>query len=132
MLTALRILQRKPHPRQQLPEPVEVAERDAVRLAPRVCRCPEVLLGSKYSTPADMWSFACIVFELATGDVLFDPRSGREYDRDEDHLALMMELCGRIPRKVRPQSASWLGWGGGSVPRTEQVLPCPGWAEARK
>lgn len=66
----------------------------------RQYRCPEVLLGSKYSTPADMWSFACIVFELATGDVLFDPRSGREYDRDEDHLALMMELCGRIPRKT--------------------------------
>eukprot|EP00897_Mesotaenium_endlicherianum_P004741 jgi/Mesen1/4295/ME000022S03587 len=66
----------------------------------RQYRCPEVLLGSKYSTPADMWSFACIVFELATGDVLFDPRSGEDYDRDEDHLALMMELLGRMPRKV--------------------------------
>lgn len=66
----------------------------------RQYRCPEVLLGSKYSTPADMWSFACIIFELATGDVLFDPRSGEDFDRDEDHLALMMELLGRMPRKV--------------------------------
>ena len=49
----------------------------------RQYRCPEVLLGSKYSTPADMWSFACIIFELATGDVLFDPRSGDDFDRDE-------------------------------------------------
>ena len=49
----------------------------------RQYRCPEVLLGSKYSTSADMWSFACIVFELATGDVLFDPRSGDDFDRDE-------------------------------------------------
>lgn len=49
----------------------------------RQYRCPEVLLGSKYSTPADMWSFACIIFELATGDVLFDPRSGEDFDRDE-------------------------------------------------
>jgi len=49
----------------------------------RQYRCPEVLLGSKYSTPADMWSFACICFELATGDVLFDPHSGDNYDRDE-------------------------------------------------
>lgn len=49
----------------------------------RQYRCPEVILGSKYSTPADLWSFACICFELATGDVLFDPHSGENYDRDE-------------------------------------------------
>ncbi|KAF8397792.1 hypothetical protein HHK36_016715 [Tetracentron sinense] len=49
----------------------------------RQYRCPEVLLGSKYSTPADLWSFACICFELATGDVLFDPHSGDNFDRDE-------------------------------------------------
>ncbi|XP_010917701.2 uncharacterized protein [Elaeis guineensis] len=66
----------------------------------RQYRCPEVLLGSKYSTPADMWSFACICFELATGDVLFDPHSGDNFDRDEDHLALMMELLGMMPRKI--------------------------------
>ncbi|KAK4790110.1 hypothetical protein SAY86_017414 [Trapa natans] len=66
----------------------------------RQYRCPEVILGSKYSTSADIWSFACICFELATGDVLFDPHSGENYDRDEDHLALMMELLGMIPRKV--------------------------------
>ncbi|KAL1558194.1 non-specific serine/threonine protein kinase [Salvia divinorum] len=66
----------------------------------RQYRCPEVILGSKYSTSADMWSFACICFELATGDVLFDPHSGENFDRDEDHLALMMELLGMMPRKV--------------------------------
>lgn len=49
----------------------------------RQYRCPEVILGSKYSTPADLWSFACICFELVTGDVLFDPHSGDNYDRDE-------------------------------------------------
>ncbi|KAK8931254.1 Serine/threonine-protein kinase AFC1 [Platanthera zijinensis] len=66
----------------------------------RQYRCPEVLLGSKYSTSADLWSFACICFELVTGDVLFDPHSGENYDRDEDHLALMMELLGMMPRKI--------------------------------
>lgn len=61
----------------------------------RQYRCPEVILGSKYSTPADLWSFACICFELATGDVLFDPHSGENYDRDEvcaDYLVFNL-LC---------------------------------------
>jgi serine/threonine protein kinase len=63
-------------------------------------RSVQVIIGAKYSTPADMWSLACLIFELTTGDLLFDPRSGDDYDRDEDHLALFMELLGRIPKKV--------------------------------
>lgn len=66
----------------------------------RQYRSPEVILGAKYDTSADIWSLACVVFELVTGDLLFDPRSGKDYDRDEDHLALMIELLGRMPRKV--------------------------------
>jgi serine/threonine-protein kinase SRPK3 len=66
----------------------------------RQYRCPEVLLGAKYSTPADMWSLACMVFELITGDLLFDPRSGKDYDRNEDHIALFLELLGRMPRQM--------------------------------
>jgi hypothetical protein len=44
-------------------------------------RSPEVILGARYSTPCDMWSLACMIFELVTGDLLFDPRSGDGYDR---------------------------------------------------
>ena len=42
-------------------------------------------------------------FELATGDLLFDPRASEtdDYDRDEDHLAQMYELLGeRYQRKL--------------------------------
>lgn len=66
----------------------------------REYRCPEVILGSNYDTSADIWSLACIIFEIATGDYLFDPRDGRNYGRDEDHLALMMELLGPMPRSL--------------------------------
>ena len=52
-------------------------------LQTRQYRSPEVILGAKYSTPCDMWSMACMVFELVTGDLLFDPRAGDNYDRDE-------------------------------------------------
>ena len=34
------------------------------------------------------------------GEVLFDPRSGDNYDKDEDHLALFIELLGKIPKNV--------------------------------
>ena len=50
---------------------------------PRQYRSPEVLLGARYDTSADMWSMACMVFELVTGDLLFDPHEGDGYDRDE-------------------------------------------------
>ncbi|CAD7700906.1 unnamed protein product [Ostreobium quekettii] len=66
----------------------------------RQYRSPEVLLGAKYCTSADMWSLACMVFELVTGDFLFDPRSGEDYCRDEDHLALFIELLGKPPRRI--------------------------------
>ncbi|XRB21310.1 serine/threonine-protein kinase SRPK3 [Pseudoscourfieldia marina] len=64
----------------------------------RQYRCPEVIIGRRYSTSADMWSLACLLFELATGDLLFDPKSGTDYTRDDDHLALMLELLGPIPK----------------------------------
>uniref|UniRef100_A0A8C1VU59 non-specific serine/threonine protein kinase n=1 Tax=Cyprinus carpio TaxID=7962 RepID=A0A8C1VU59_CYPCA len=66
----------------------------------RQYRSLEVLLGSGYSTPADIWSTACMAFELATGDYLFEPHSGEDYSRDEDHIALVIELLGAVPRKL--------------------------------
>lgn len=39
-------------------------------------------------------------FELATGDFLFDPHSGATYNKDEDHIAHIIELLGQIPMYV--------------------------------
>eukprot|EP00164_Ancoracysta_twista_P005153 GFYU01007028.1.p1 GENE.GFYU01007028.1~~GFYU01007028.1.p1 ORF type:complete len:510 (+),score=123.09 GFYU01007028.1:21-1550(+) len=63
----------------------------------RQYRCPEVIIGCKYSTPADIWSLACFVFELCTGELLFDAKSGQNYDRNEDHIAQIIELVGDFP-----------------------------------
>ena len=87
----------------------------------RQYRAIEVLLGIPYSTSADIWSVACLAFELATGkkpvcyscysyyklllmysvgDYLFEPHQGDTYSRDEDHIALITELLGSIPRHI--------------------------------
>ncbi|KAM4696506.1 SRSF protein kinase 3 [Rhinophrynus dorsalis] len=63
----------------------------------RQYRALEVLIGGGYGTPADIWSTACMAFELVTGDYLFEPHSGEDYTRDEDHIAHIIELLGDIP-----------------------------------
>ncbi|XP_074600423.1 SRSF protein kinase 3-like isoform X2 [Brevipalpus obovatus] len=66
----------------------------------RQYRCLEVILGAGYGPPADIWSTACMAFELATGDHLFDPHSSSTYTRDEDHIAHIIELLGEIPHHL--------------------------------
>uniref|UniRef100_A0A674PIC1 non-specific serine/threonine protein kinase n=1 Tax=Takifugu rubripes TaxID=31033 RepID=A0A674PIC1_TAKRU len=58
----------------------------------RQYRSLEVLIGAGYSTPADIWSTACMAFELATGDYLFEPHSGEDYSRDEGDLKHITKL----------------------------------------
>lgn len=64
----------------------------------RQYRSPEVILGVPYDTSADIWSAACMFFELATGDFLFSPKHSTKYSKDEDHIAQMIELIGEFPK----------------------------------
>lgn len=41
-----------------------------------------------------------MAFELATGDYLFEPHSGENYTRDDDHIAHIIELLGPIPKNI--------------------------------
>lgn len=40
-----------------------------------------------------------MLFELFTGDYLFDPRKGKTYKKNDDHLALVSELIGECTDK---------------------------------
>lgn len=53
----------------------------------REYRSPEVILEGDYNETADIWSLACMVFELITGDYLFDPVKGKTFKKNDDHLA---------------------------------------------
>lgn len=67
----------------------------------RQYRCPEVLLGARWGPSADIWSVACVLFELlAGGDYLFDPQAGSRYSKDEDHIAQVIELVGDFPQSL--------------------------------
>lgn len=66
----------------------------------RQYRSPEAILGARWGPPVDMWSAACMFFELLTGDYLFDPAAGSRYNKDDDHIAQIVELMGAFPRHI--------------------------------
>ncbi|RLV87214.1 hypothetical protein JA9_001025 [Meyerozyma sp. JA9] len=64
----------------------------------RQYRSPEIILRHKtWGASTDIWSVGCIIFELLTGDYLFDPHNGDKFDKDDDHLAQIIELLGEMP-----------------------------------
>lgn len=60
----------------------------------RQYRAPEVILGTGWSMPSDMWSVGCILVELYQGELLFATHDNVE------HLALMERIIGPFPRRM--------------------------------
>jgi serine/threonine-protein kinase PRP4 len=63
-------------------------------LQSRFYRAPEVILGCKITSAIDMWSVACVLYELFTGHPLF-PGSD-----NNDMLYKMQSTVGRISQKL--------------------------------
>lgn len=87
-------------------------------VATRWYRSPEVLLGSKnYSTPADVWSFGCIIYEILAQKPLFAGSCTVDqvekiccftgYPSEEDLAALDSEISHSLIREAKiPSSCS--------------------------
>ena len=60
---------------------------------------PEVLLKIGYNEKSDIWAAACTIYELLTGDILFDIDEVNS-QRKLFHLKLIYEISGTIPKKM--------------------------------
>lgn len=65
----------------------------------RQYRAPEAIIGRRdWGTRVDIWSVACVIFELLTAEYLFDPQGqGQLFTKDDDHMAQIIELLGDFP-----------------------------------
>jgi serine/threonine-protein kinase PRP4 len=74
---------------------IHVADAEiTAEIASRFYRPPEVIIGIKAGFPLDMWSMACTLFELFSGDFLFPG------DSNCHMLKLIQECRGKISKKV--------------------------------
>eukprot|EP01060_Flectonema_neradi_P000497 TRINITY_DN10310_c1_g1_i1.p1 TRINITY_DN10310_c1_g1~~TRINITY_DN10310_c1_g1_i1.p1 ORF type:complete len:754 (+),score=70.79 TRINITY_DN10310_c1_g1_i1:58-2319(+) len=64
----------------------------------REYRAPEIILGNDFTCETDIWSLACIVYEMVTGRFLFDPKSKPgvidEHTNDVQHLSEITQTIG--------------------------------------
>lgn len=63
-------------------------------LVSRFYRAPEVMLGMEYNELIDLWSIGCSLYELYTGQILFNGKNNNEM------LFVQQQLCGKIPLKM--------------------------------
>ena len=82
----------------------------AEEIQTRQYRAPEVILRAGYSFSVDMWSFACTAFELATGDMMFAPKSGQGFSDDEVGLFLHHAFKMPLQHILTALSLSFFAW----------------------
>jgi len=68
-------------------------ERHSLIINTRQYRAPEVILENQcWNETSDIWSLACILVELYTGELFFDTHENLE------HLAMIEKQCGPLPK----------------------------------
>ena len=77
-----------------------VYRQDQYDVQTRYYRAPEIILGYNFNMKSDHWSVGCVIFELITGELLFDPIKTKDIDRDVHHIYDIHELLGKFPLKM--------------------------------
>jgi serine/threonine-protein kinase SRPK3 len=66
----------------------------------RYYQAPENILLGSCCDKVDVWSVGCMLYELLTGKILFDPESDNLGSTDYHHLEMMINLCGEFNSSV--------------------------------
>jgi len=66
----------------------------------RYYRSPEIIMRHEYSYSADIWSIACLAYELLTGEILFNPKPISTKNKDRQHLYDIQKRLGPIPESM--------------------------------
>lgn len=74
-------------------------KRKPIGVQTKYYKSPEIILGLKYNEACDIWALGCTIYELLTGDILFDPD---DYDIDKKRCMLnkMCACFGKIPDEM--------------------------------
>ncbi|XP_026684765.1 SRSF protein kinase 2-like [Diaphorina citri] len=63
----------------------------------RQYKAVELIYTKEFDMKIDIWSTACLTFELVTGDYMFNPFESKYYTIDEHHILKIIQLMAEIP-----------------------------------
>lgn len=62
----------------------------------RYYMAPEIILMGECDEKVDIWALGCMLYELVTGEILFDPHSSKRGSTDFHHLEMIISMCGEF------------------------------------
>lgn len=79
------------------------AEKKPIAVQTKYYKSPELILGLKYDTSCDIWALGCTVYEILTGEILFN-QDGYDIDKKRCLLHLIYASLGKISEELIDQS----------------------------
>jgi serine/threonine-protein kinase SRPK3 len=70
------------------------------KIQTRFYRAPEIILQLHNDFSSDIWACGCMLYELITGNILFQPDKDLTRSRDYNHLLLIYKYIGKIPKNL--------------------------------